>query len=498
MTTTTALEQAAVTLAEHGYHVFPCKPERKEPLTSNGFKAATRDERQILHWWDRTPTANIGIACGSSGIVVLDIDTKHGADPNQILKNKTLDGAAVVQTGLAPPADATHPNSIEGRRGVQVYFRGSLRTGDTTLPGVEIRGEGAYVVAPPSLHPSGVPYGPQLPMPVGTLPEVPEWVTALQRPSLQIAPTINEVVPKGEQHSTLVSLAGTMRRRGMNAAEIEAALLVTNRTRLEDPAPASDIRRIAQSVAKYPAGDGKPPKFKPLAGNAQAAAKVLTDLLELPSVDMKITGARVYGKGSSASLELDVSNNETLTFATLREMMRPQTLIAEVAACTGAAPALKQVQCAHALTLARQIATVVEVDSENDIAREWGQDFLDLSEVIDLDLNNQVERWGAFEQLARREPFSRYEANHAPTAPLVLRHLDGTRYVRTVWFERYVKTRDSSVSRTAIGPRMGRAGWERRGKHGDIKATSPALTATRTYPFWVVKSGWEGLRAAAA
>lgn len=499
MTASPALEQAAVELASRGYHVFPCRPGRKEPLTSNGFKDATRDERKILHWWTSHPDANIGIACEASGIVVLDIDSKHGADPHQILVDHLTPGAPVVQTGLAPAQDDSHPRSLEGVRGAQVYFKGSLRTGDTTLPGCEIRGAGAYVIAPPSIHPSGVAYGPQLPEPVNSLPTVPGWVEEITAPDRTVGPAapVGDRIPKGEQHKTLVSLAGSMRRRGMNAAEIEAALLVTNRTRLEDPAPASDIRKIAQSIARYPAGEVNgtpvPPKFKPLADDAKAAAKVLEGLLSLDEVGMKITGARVYGKGSSASLEVDISNKETLTFATLREMMRPQSLIAEVAACTGAAPMLKQVQCAQALTLARQIATVVEVDTENDIALEWGRDFLDLTEVIDLDLNDQGERWAAFGMLSARDPFARtYEANEAAAKPLVLRHLDGCRYVRTLWFERYVKHRDSSVSRTSIGPRMARVGWGRRGHKGTIKATAPARNETRIYPFWIVPNDWNG------
>ena len=52
-TATRTLEQAAVALADNGYHVFPCKPHGKTPLTQHGFKDATRDERQILTWWDR-------------------------------------------------------------------------------------------------------------------------------------------------------------------------------------------------------------------------------------------------------------------------------------------------------------------------------------------------------------------------------------------------------------------------------------------------------------
>jgi hypothetical protein len=62
-------------------------------------------------------------------------------------------------------------------------------------------------------------------------------------------------IPKGTQHDTLVSLAGSMRRRGMGVEEIEAALQVTNTQRLEEPAPAQDIKRIAASIGAYAPGD---------------------------------------------------------------------------------------------------------------------------------------------------------------------------------------------------------------------------------------------------
>lgn len=237
----------------------------------------------------------------------------------------------------------------------------------------------------------------------------------------------------------------------------------------------------------------------PIAGDAASAARILADLFNLSSVGLRVVAARLYGKGSGASIEIDISNGETMTFATLREMMRPQALIAEVAACTGAAPALKQVQCAQALTLARQVATLVEVDSENDIAREWGRDFLDLADVLDVDMSDQTQRWQAFDHLAKKDPWGRHIDPHEPAPmPIVIRGHDGLRYVRTLWFERYVKNRDSSVSRTAIGPRMARVGWHRRGKNGDIKATAPGRTEVRIWPFWIVPTGWEGHLEAAA
>jgi Bifunctional DNA primase/polymerase, N-terminal/Primase C terminal 1 (PriCT-1) len=252
--TTNSLEQAAVTLAERGYHVFPCRPGQKDPLTKHGFKDATTSERQILHWWDTHPTANIGIACEASGIAVLDIDSKHGANPNDVLRDRTeLAGGTIVQTGEAPPVDDKHPQSLEGVRGVQIYFRGLLNTGDTTIPGVEIRSRGAYVVAPPSLHPSGVNYGPSLPLPVDSLLEIPTWVIDLAHPRKRDQPAapVEDAIIAGGRNKALASMAGTFRNRGMDVDEIDAALQVVNKKRCRPPLDTAEVRQISESIAKY-------------------------------------------------------------------------------------------------------------------------------------------------------------------------------------------------------------------------------------------------------
>lgn len=179
----TPLQQAAAELAADGYHVHPLRPRAKVPGTANGFKDATRDQRQIHEWWTSTPGANIGIACGASRIVVLDIDTKAGADPREILSGVDRAGAPVIGTGIAPERSDSYPDSLAGRRGVQVYFRGDMAsTSRLTIPGVEIKGAGGYIVAPPSIHPCGVEYVGQIP-PASELPPVPDWLRALVRPS---------------------------------------------------------------------------------------------------------------------------------------------------------------------------------------------------------------------------------------------------------------------------------------------------------------------------
>src|SRR5689334_19897375 len=84
------LGEAALEYAHRGWHVFPLhqnghvdkegQPDDKAPATRHGFKDASVDERQIRTWWRDNPDANIGIACGKSNLVVVDIDRKKGVD----------------------------------------------------------------------------------------------------------------------------------------------------------------------------------------------------------------------------------------------------------------------------------------------------------------------------------------------------------------------------------------------------------------------------------
>jgi hypothetical protein len=86
------------------------------------------------------------------------------------------------------------------------------------------------------------------------------------------------------------------------------------------------------------------------------AAEQLAALLDLPSVDVDIRGARITGQGSRASVQIRLSTGTTMEFDTVRDMVRRQNLIAEVAACTGACPQLKQPQAVRAVALVRALA----------------------------------------------------------------------------------------------------------------------------------------------
>ncbi len=250
--------EAALAYAARGWHVLPlwwpdvdgrcscgkgdCQSPGKHPigdLVPHGLKDASTDAVTIKTWWDKYPHANVGIRTGAdSGIIVLDVD---GDDGQQSLRGRHLPPTPVARTGkgwhyvFAYP-DSPAPNAVR------------------VLPGVDVRGNSGFFVAPPSAHPSGSAYE-WLISPEETAPSAPpEWIaTLLARPrEPHVADPIAEArIRQGQRNTTLTSLAGTMRRKGMTEDAIAAALLAENAARCDPPLPEDEVEGIARSVARY-------------------------------------------------------------------------------------------------------------------------------------------------------------------------------------------------------------------------------------------------------
>lgn len=224
----------------------------------------------------------------------------------------------------------------------------------------------------------------------------------------------------------------------------------------------------------------------------------LTALLDLPP-RASILGARLAGQGSRASVEIDLANGDCMIFDTLRDMTRAGNLVAEVAACAGIVVSLKQLQLARAVVLVRALAERQETISDNGAAIDWGISYLQTAQVIDLDMNDQAERWAAFALLQEREGAAErhndasleHSENSYAALTTYLRHTDGTAYVRCGWFYHYARRLDSGLSQEKVGKRMARVGWTKRGKYGRIKASRPGFDDTLAWNFYTVPSGWE-------
>lgn len=274
--TTNPLLDAALALAEMGYPVFPLQPGTKVPLAgSHGCHDATTDAGEIRAAWTREPCGNIGLA--TAGLLVLDLDPPAGlAWPAALTP-------AQQQDLLAAPASQTP------RGGLHLMFRqppdrawtiGAKRI----APDVDHRGNGGYILAPPSLI-DGVAYAwdpDHLLEHRDALPEAPPWLAArldeihggriplleelADLPDGEVAsdavghvataargaePTDGNPIPPGQRNSTLARMAGMLRRIGSTEPEIHSYIAAVNIARCTPPLGAAEVAKIARSIARY-------------------------------------------------------------------------------------------------------------------------------------------------------------------------------------------------------------------------------------------------------
>ncbi len=147
MSEPTQLARSALWYARHGWQVFPLRPRTKEPFGQLGVYSATADTDQVIDWWHKWPQANIGLHCGGSGLLALDLDEYK----------ETFGGARLTMD------EQETVTSLTGGGGTHLLYRmpEGLHLGNhkgDLPPGVDIRGHGGYIVLPPSIHPSGTPY----------------------------------------------------------------------------------------------------------------------------------------------------------------------------------------------------------------------------------------------------------------------------------------------------------------------------------------------------
>lgn len=146
------MKEWALHYAEMGLAVFPLACRDKVPAVVDGCKAATTERTTIERWWDKNPQYNIGIATGnkSSGLVVIDLDVD---------KNKGIDGYDVLRDWQNKHGKLPETwQSITGRGGYHYFYKDAIVHSNRVglYEGVDIRGEGGYIVAPPSVHPNRI------------------------------------------------------------------------------------------------------------------------------------------------------------------------------------------------------------------------------------------------------------------------------------------------------------------------------------------------------
>lgn len=244
------LVNEALGYAAQGWSVIPVQPGTKNPLVPwTEFHERRATEAEIRTWWQRSPRAGIGIVTGRvSGLVVVDIDKKHGLDIKEVLAADPCN--FIVETGTG---------------GYHLYYRypegvGSIEN-QVNNKGRDVRADGGFVVAPPTIHASGKPY---------------QWVRGEQESPLTAAPAFvrngrhengngNGTAPKqgqdhwisetlkgvsaGGRNDAATRLAGYYVSRKM-APDVVLNLLLDWNQKNSPPLAEADLRVIVDSVQR--------------------------------------------------------------------------------------------------------------------------------------------------------------------------------------------------------------------------------------------------------
>ncbi len=225
-----------------------CSSPGKHPKSKNGSKDATVDELKIRQFC-QSGTTNIGIATGrTSCLCILDVDPKNGGDRSFL--------EIINKFGPLPKTIVALTGSEGGRHYYFKYPICGMRNKTNILPGLDIRGDGGFVVAPPSLHKSGRNYMWEYSSsPDNTaISEMPDWLLDLilnKESKKQIEGGLWSV---GGRNNNLFKLASSLQGRGMETLAIHELITNENENRCQPPLDASEVKKIVESVERYPRG----------------------------------------------------------------------------------------------------------------------------------------------------------------------------------------------------------------------------------------------------
>ena len=254
------LKEAALNYAKLGLAVFPIIPRAKKPLTANGFKDATTDPAKIDEWWTVHPDANVGIATGdmSGGLAVIDMDVD---------KEKDKDGYHAFmrwcdENFLILPDSWL---SITGRGGYHLMYKSTFSVPSKIgwLEDVDIRANGGYIVAPPSIHPNGARY---------EWEQAPDEYELISTDDIDVEYVFNsvlvadktdkseplkvpDVIPEGHRDEFMFKLACKYQSMGMSDSAMLAALQEENKARCQPPLTEREIKKKVEQAQKYKKGE---------------------------------------------------------------------------------------------------------------------------------------------------------------------------------------------------------------------------------------------------
>ncbi len=231
--------EEALTLLGHGWSVIPCRARSKFPLEEwEVYKDRLPTEVEVRRWWEKHPNANAAIVCGKvSGLVVVDIDVDKGGRIEDI-------------------EEATDRISRTGGGGWHLFYKhpgGLVGNRVGVRPGIDIRGDGGYVIAPPSVHESGKAY---TWMSEGDMGPCPEWVTSTNGdehvPSGEqwLTSMLERGVAEGGRNDALARLTGYFASKAIPDDVVYSTMTEWAKTHLHPPLSEHEVDTTIRSVCK--------------------------------------------------------------------------------------------------------------------------------------------------------------------------------------------------------------------------------------------------------
>ena len=239
---------------QFGLSVISLRPRGKEPVGPwKEFQNRRASEAEVRRWFAENEN-NIGIVTGAiSGIFVVDVDIRHGGD-------KSLEDR---ERNFAPLPITSEVDTGGGGRHLFLRHPGRLvpNSAGAVAPGIDIRGDGGFVVAPPSVHPSGSVYRWRGERSLHDLEpaQPPEWLLNLMRRVPQSAERsvkdrwrgiYSSEVAEGSRNETVARLAGHLLRHRIDPYVVLALVSSWNHDHCRPPLSVGEVARVVDSIAK--------------------------------------------------------------------------------------------------------------------------------------------------------------------------------------------------------------------------------------------------------
>jgi hypothetical protein len=234
-------QRAATSYAQLGFSVIPIRPRDKSPAVKwEPYQTRKPTDAELAEWFGDGQAHNIGIVTGAiSGVVVLDVDGSEGQ--------------ATIAGRELPPTPC-----VRTAKGWHYYYKWpgrTVRNFASRLPGLDLRGDGGYVLAPPSVHPDGPRYEWAVGLDV-PLAAPPTWLLDLLdtagpppgKSSDWLTRTLRGVA-EGQRNDAATRIAGRLRRAGLHSETVLEILRCWNH-RNTPPLPDDELCGVARSAAK--------------------------------------------------------------------------------------------------------------------------------------------------------------------------------------------------------------------------------------------------------